>query len=72
MGFWAANATPLPPQCSGPLVCTNASVPGPEPVGVLLLFVGGSLVFWLALILGFAYLLTPARGFPRNANSRDH
>jgi hypothetical protein len=57
VGFWTAYATPAPAPCPGLFACSGAPSPDPQPLGVFLLFVGGSLVFWWALISGFVHLL---------------
>ncbi|MGD0588579.1 MAG: hypothetical protein ABSA63_07305 [Thermoplasmata archaeon] len=57
VGFWAAYATPAPGPCPGFFACTSAPTLYPEPLGVFLIFIGGSLMFWWALIVGLARLL---------------
>jgi len=57
VGFWAAYTPSTPPPCAGPLACTYAPTVYPQPIGVLLLFVGISLMFWWALAVGLVGLL---------------
>ena len=56
VGFWAANATPVPGPCTGPFACTYAPNPAPQPTGLFLLYLGGSIMLWWALILLFDHL----------------